>query len=94
LNIKYNISPTDSYQVAHHPFLTIRPQTRSMVTESKEKEPRSESVTVSELPNSTLNMRESMDQEILVQGLAGLKWGLSGCLKIGRTPFGFAWKQK
>jgi hypothetical protein len=86
--------PSDSNQVAHHPFLTIDTQTRAMLTESEENETRSESVTVSEFPNSTLNMRETMDQEILVQGLEGLKWGLSGCLKIGRTPFGFAWKQK
>ncbi|MEN9963742.1 MAG: hypothetical protein RL582_837 [Bacteroidota bacterium] len=94
MNIKYNISPSDSYQVAHHPFLTIRPQTRSMGKESQANAPRSESVSVSEIPNSTLNVRENMDQEILVQGLAGLKMGLSDCLKIGRTPFGFAWKQK
>ena len=64
------------------------------MAESKANGPRSESVTVSELPSSTLIMRDTMDQEILVQGLAGLKWGLSGCLKIGRTPFGFSWKQK
>lgn len=93
MNIKYNISNSDSYHADRHPFLSILPKkSRIKSTESNAFEIGGESVSISELPTSTLSMIEAMDQDILEQGLEGLKTGLSACLKIRRTPCGFAWK--
>ncbi|MEY4703362.1 MAG: hypothetical protein RIR96_1259 [Bacteroidota bacterium] len=49
-------------------------------------------ISITEMPIEMYHLRERLNQEILDQGVDGLKLGLSGRVKIGKTRFGFAWK--
>jgi hypothetical protein len=93
LNIKYDILISDQTRNTYRSFLTIGSK-KSGVSHSKtdNAQPGVGNISITEMPMEMYHLRERLNQEILDQGVDGLKLGLSGRVKIGKTRFGFAWK--